>query len=68
MKPRSPKLTERQAAKWAARLMATVRAVQAVRPEADPDNIRHTLVLLELPPLERLRKSLIRGRALAQRR
>lgn len=59
---------ERQAAQWAEQLMKSVRAVLAVRPEADPDNVRHTLILLEQPPLERLRKSLTRGRALAQRK
>ncbi len=48
--------------------MESVRAVQAERPEADPDNVRHTLILLEQPPLERLRRSLIRGRALPQRK
>lgn len=61
-------LRERRAARKAARLMESVRAVLAVRPEADPDNVRHTLLLLELPPLERLRSSLTRGRALAQRK
>jgi hypothetical protein len=59
---------ERWAAQWAEQLMKSVRAVLAVRPEADPDNVRHTLILLEQPPLERLRKSLTRGRALAQRK
>ena len=59
---------ERQATQWAARLMESVRAVMAQRPEADMDNVRHTLILLEVPPLERLRKSLTRGRALAQRK
>lgn len=59
---------EREASRWAARLMASVRAVQAVRPEADPDNVRHTLILLEQPPLDRLRRSLTRGRAFAQRK
>jgi hypothetical protein len=59
---------ERQASRWAARLMKSVRAVLAVRPEADPDNVRHTLILLEQAPLERLRRSLTRGRALAQRK
>ena len=59
---------ERRATLWAARLMESVRAVMAQRPEADPDNVRHTLILLEVPPLERLRKSLTRGRALAQRK
>ena len=59
---------ERKATRWAARLMESVRAVVAEHPEADPDNVRHTLILLEQPPLERLRKSLTRGRALAQRK
>ena len=59
---------ERKAARWARRLMDSVRAVLAVRPEADPDNVRHTLILLEQPPLERLRRSLTRGRAFAQRK
>lgn len=59
---------DRQAARWARRLMESVRAVLATRPEADPDNVRHTLILLEQPPLERLRRSLTRGRALAQRK
>lgn len=59
---------ERKANLWAARLMESVRAVLVVHPEADPDNVRHTLILLEQPPLERLRRSLTRGRALAQRK
>jgi len=59
---------ERKASRWAARLMKSVRAVLAVTPEADPDNVRHTLILLEQSPLERLRRSLTRGRALAQRK
>jgi hypothetical protein len=54
--------------RWAARLMESVNAVLAVRPEADPENVRHTLILLELPPLERLKRSLTRGRALPQRK
>lgn len=56
------------AAQWAADLMDDVRAVLKVRPNADPDNVRHTLILLKFPPLERLRRSLTRGRALAQRK
>jgi len=32
-------------------------------PEADFDNVWHTLTLLDLPPVERLRRSLRRGRA-----
>ncbi len=42
--------------------MARVQSVLAAHPQADPDNVRHTLILLEQPPLERLQKSLIRGR------
>ena len=68
MSVKSNNTRERQAARWAARLIESVRAVLAVHPEADPDNVRHTLILLEQPPLERLRKSLTRGRALAQRK
>jgi hypothetical protein len=45
-----------------------VEAVLAERPEADPDNVRHTLILLEEPPLERLRRSLIRGGTAVQRK
>ena len=59
---------ERQADRWAARLMDSVRAVLAVHPEADPDNVRHTLILLQQSPIERLRRSLTRGRALPQRK
>lgn len=59
---------DRKAQQWAARLMESVRAVLAERPEADQDNVRHTLILLEKPPLERLRRSLTRGGAAAQRK
>ena len=68
MSDKSNNARERRAARWATDLMDSVRAVLAIRPEADPDNVRHTLILLEQPPLERLRKSLTRGRALAQRK
>ncbi len=53
------------AARWARRLGRRVEEILAVHPNADRDNIRHTLILLELPPLERLQRSLIRGRATA---
>ena len=53
------------AARWARRLSARVEKVLALHPRADRDNVRHTLILLELPPLERLQRSLIRGRATA---
>ena len=33
-------------------LMESVRAVLVQHPQTDPDNVRHTLILLEQPPLE----------------
>jgi hypothetical protein len=51
-----------QASRWARRLSRRVQKVLKAHPEADPDNVRPTLMLLELPPLERLRRGLIRGR------
>jgi hypothetical protein len=59
---------ESKAKRWAARLMESVRQVLDRYPEADPDNVRHTLILLEQPPLERLRRSLTRARSLAHRK
>lgn len=59
---------ERKIRRWAARLTESVQAVLAQHPQADPDNVRHTLILLEEAPLERLRRSLIRGRSGAQRK
>jgi hypothetical protein len=54
-----------QAERWARRLSQRVEKVLAAHPEADRDNVRHTLILLEQPPLERLQRSLLRGRATA---
>lgn len=59
---------ERMIRRWAARLMESVRAVLDQYPQADPDNVRHTLILLEQPPIERLRRSLTRGRSAIQRK
>jgi hypothetical protein len=61
-------MSSAQARSWAAQLNARVAQVLAAHPDADPDNVRHTLILLEQPPLERLQRSLIRGRAAALRR
>lgn len=63
-----PEQADAQAQRWARRLSSKVARVMAAHPEADPDNVRHTLILLEKPPLERLQRSLIRGRAAAIRR
>jgi hypothetical protein len=65
MKQHGASGTTVQARRWARRLAARVQQVLAAHPGADPDNVRHTLILLELPPLERLQRSLIRGRATA---
>jgi len=62
------KQVEIKARRWAKRLMESVKEVLASHPHADPDNVRHTLILLEQPALERLRRSLIRGRSLTRRK
>jgi hypothetical protein len=62
MKRRVQPIDAAKAGRWARRLSMRVKKIVAANPGADPDNIRHTLILLELPPLERLRQSLIRGR------
>ena len=65
MKQRVRKNTVAEAQRWARRLSRRVEKVLAAHPDADRDNVRHTLILLERPPLERLQRSLIRGRATA---
>ena len=57
-----------QAQRWARRLARRTQLVLAANPRADADNVRHTLILLEQPPWERLQRSLIRGRHTAIRR
>ena len=54
---------EKRNLEWAADLAIRVKAVLERYPEADPDNVRHTLILLEMPPAERLARSLLRGGA-----
>jgi hypothetical protein len=44
-------------------LARRVRGVLEKYPDADPDNVRHTLILLDMPPEERLARSLLRGGA-----
>lgn len=65
MKQRAQVRNAAKAKRWALRLSTRVAEVLAAHPQADPDNVRHTLILLEQPPLERLQRSLIRGRATA---
>ena len=64
----SSNISPAQARRWARRLTARVEQVLAVHPDADRDNVRHTFILLEQSPHERLQRSLIRGRATALHR
>ena len=68
MNHRAQSKTDANHRRWARRLSARVEKVLAAHPTADRDNVRHTLILLEQPPFERLQRSLIRGRATAIRR
>jgi hypothetical protein len=65
MKQRAQYRNAAKARRWAQRLSVRVEKILAINPRADRDNVRHTLILLEQPPLERLQRSLIRGRATA---
>ena len=65
MKRRVQPIDAAKASRWAQRLLTRVGKVLTASPDANPDNVRHTLILLEQPPLERLQRSLIRGRATA---
>jgi transcriptional regulator with XRE-family HTH domain len=57
-------LDEAPAEEWHARaLIRRARRILARNPGASFENVWHTLVLLEEPPVERLRRSLLRGRA-----
>jgi len=38
-----------------------LRPIVRTHPEVDLENVWHTLVLLDLPPIERLRRGLLRG-------
>jgi hypothetical protein len=49
--------------RWARQLGRDVEAVLSAHPDADPDDVRHTLVMLRMSPWERLERSLRRGRA-----
>jgi hypothetical protein len=51
--------------KWGRALASAVQAVIDHYPEADPDDVRLTLISLQLPPLERLNRSLRRGQGFA---
>ena len=63
-----PIVSPAQARLWAQQLTACVEEIIAIHPDADRDNVRHTLILLEQAPFERLQRSLIRGRSATVRR
>ena len=65
MKQRPDTKPAAKAQRWARRLSQRVEEILAAHPDADRDNVRHTLILLQQPPLERLQRSLLRGRATA---
>ena len=63
MKQSEVQIGQADAQAWARQISSRVSEVLADHPDADPDNVRHTLILLEKAPLERMQRSLIRGRA-----
>ena len=69
--PRSESATAVAAAEALERALDRRRkalAVCAAEPAAAFENVWHALILLELPPLERLNRSLRRGRAVPRQR
>jgi hypothetical protein len=61
-------MTEAEALAWGKKLALDVQKVLEKHPDADPDNVRHTLILLQMQPEERLARSLIRGGARSKRK
>jgi hypothetical protein len=51
--------------RWGKKLAAEVAAVMSRHPDADPEDVRLTLISLQSPPLTRLNRSLRRGRGFA---
>jgi hypothetical protein len=66
MKRRAKPVSAASAKRWARRILDRVDEIIALHPGADRGNVLQTLILLELPSLERLQRSLIRGRAAAK--
>jgi hypothetical protein len=66
---KSPASTSRistaAANRWAKKLADDVAAVMSRHPDADPEDVRLTLISLQSPPLARLNRSLRRGRGFA---
>jgi hypothetical protein len=53
------------AIRWGKKLAADVATVMSRHPDADPEDVRLTLISLQSPPLARLNRSLRRGRGFA---
>jgi hypothetical protein len=53
------------ARRWGKKLAADVAAVMSRYPDADPEDVRLTLISLQSLPFERLTRSLRRGRGFA---
>jgi hypothetical protein len=53
---------------WARALAQRVAAVLDRHPDADPDTVRHTFILLEFSPLERLERALLRSGKFSHRK
>jgi hypothetical protein len=56
---------EEAAVRWGRQLAGRGAAISRRHPDTHPDNIRLTLIALDLPPEERLQRSLRRGRGFA---
>jgi hypothetical protein len=64
-RPASKSRRPATANRWAKKLAADVAAVMSRHPDADPEDVRLTLISLQSSPLERLNRSLRRGRGFA---
>jgi hypothetical protein len=61
----TPRLSIAASHRWAKKLAGDVAAVMSRHPDADPEDVRLTLISLQSPPLTRLNRSLRRGRGFA---
>jgi len=65
-KKAAPQKSAQALARWGKKLAADVEAVISLHPEADPEDVRLTLIKLQSSPLERLNRSLRRGQGFAK--
>lgn len=63
VKPSSFLEEESRAEQRALAVMANVQAIMHENPTLNPDNVRHTLLLLHEKPIDRLRRALLRAQA-----